>query len=469
MVRQTTERIALNARRDSPGEPLPINVDPIPIEDGAPTEGELREAVKDLTNGRAGGASGIRAEDVKAWLRDVQLEEDPKDGPANVAKGTGDNWRLFTSLAQAVWEHGEIPPQLLWVVVVLIPKGGGDYHGIGLLEPMWKVCERVMDKRLNAFDLHESLHGCRTGRGTGTAGIEAKLAQQLAHLEQVPFFGVFVDLKKAFDAMDRERCLLILEGYGAGPNMVWLVRNFWKEATMVCRASGNYSEPFQAGRGVTQGGPLSPKLFNILVVAVARECMRELQGGSELNEAETDQLMPSFFAIFYVDDAYLASWDPDFLQRALDILVDLFTRVGLETNVQKTQTMICTPGRIRTQLPTTSYNRMRQGVTTAGEWESQAVECQQCQGMMKASSLHCHLADQHQIYQQIVVAEELLEARAGVTYEAHPRYDGKLACPLPGCEGVLRDGWMIRRHFRDLHPLNKVIVPKEGLFPRCER
>ncbi len=73
----------------------------------------------------------------------------------------------------------------------------------------------MIDKRLNAFDLHESLHGCRMGRGTGTAGIEAKLAQQLAHLEQVPFYGIFVDLKKAFNAMDRERCLLILEGYGA--------------------------------------------------------------------------------------------------------------------------------------------------------------------------------------------------------------------------------------------------------------
>jgi hypothetical protein len=72
--------------------------------------------------------------------------------------------------------------------------------------------------------------------------------------------------------------------------------------------------------------------------------------------------------------------------------------------------MICTPGSICTQLPTASYNRMKQGVTLARKWESRAVECQQCQGTMKASSLCRHLADQHQIYQQIVVAEELLEA-----------------------------------------------------------
>jgi hypothetical protein len=56
--------------------------------------------------------------------------------------------------------------------------------------------------------------------------------------------------------------------------------------------------------------------------------------------------MADFFAIFYLDDAYLASWDLEFLQQALDILVNLIAHVGLETNVKKTQTMICTPGRI---------------------------------------------------------------------------------------------------------------------------
>ncbi len=76
------------------------------------------------------------------------------------------------------------------------------------------------DRQLNALPLHEALLGSRTGRGTGTALLEAKLAQQLAHLKQEPFYGVFLDLQKAFNAMVRERCLLILEGYGAGLNMV---------------------------------------------------------------------------------------------------------------------------------------------------------------------------------------------------------------------------------------------------------
>jgi hypothetical protein len=71
--------------------------------------------------------------------------------------------------------------------------------------------------------------------------------------------------------MHRERCLLVLEGYGAGLNMRRLVRHFGNNVQMVCRASGNYGVLFKASQGVTQGGPLSAKLVNILVDSIARE------------------------------------------------------------------------------------------------------------------------------------------------------------------------------------------------------
>ena len=87
---------------------------------------------------------------------------------------------------------------------MFLPKGGGEYRGIGLLEPLWKCIEILMDQRLQVINFHDSLHGFLSGRGTGTATIEVKLAQQLAYLEQQPLFGIFVDLKKAYNAMDRE-------------------------------------------------------------------------------------------------------------------------------------------------------------------------------------------------------------------------------------------------------------------------
>ena len=103
-------------------------------------------------------------------------------------------------LIQTIWMRGEIPRQMRWLIVVLIPKGGGDYRGIGLMEPMWKVLEIVMVSRMRAIEFHDCLHGSVPKRGTGTATTEVKLAQQLAYLEQEPWYGIFVDLRKAFDA-----------------------------------------------------------------------------------------------------------------------------------------------------------------------------------------------------------------------------------------------------------------------------
>ena len=120
------------------------------------------------------------------------------------------NWRLFVRLVQTIWRTGEIPRQLCWIIVVLLPKKDGGYRGIGLLEPIWKVIEAIMDRRLNVIPLHDCLRGYLAKRGTRTAITEAKLFQQLAFLDQVPLFSAFLDLKKAFGLMDRKRCLRIL-------------------------------------------------------------------------------------------------------------------------------------------------------------------------------------------------------------------------------------------------------------------
>ena len=68
--------------------------------------------------------------------------------------------------------------------------------------------------------------------------MEEKLVQQLAYREQAPLFCIFLDLKKVYDAMDRSRCLEILEDCGVGPRARRLIHRFWKLGEMACRAIG---------------------------------------------------------------------------------------------------------------------------------------------------------------------------------------------------------------------------------------
>jgi hypothetical protein len=56
---------------------------------------------------------------------------------------------------------------MLLTIVVLVQKGNtGEYRGIArLLEGVWKVLERVLDKRVAAIELHDCLYGFRAKRG----------------------------------------------------------------------------------------------------------------------------------------------------------------------------------------------------------------------------------------------------------------------------------------------------------------
>ena len=68
-----------------------------------------------------------------------------------------------------------------------------------------------------SLQLHEVLHRLRDRRVTGTATMELKLAQEHIIIDQYPLFLVFLYLSKSYDTVDRERLLITLEGYGAGP------------------------------------------------------------------------------------------------------------------------------------------------------------------------------------------------------------------------------------------------------------
>ena len=47
----------------------------------------------------------------------------------------GTNWYLFVRLIQMTWNTGTIARHMMWVAMVLLPKGGGDFRGIGMLKP----------------------------------------------------------------------------------------------------------------------------------------------------------------------------------------------------------------------------------------------------------------------------------------------------------------------------------------------
>ena len=100
--------------------------------------------------------------------------------------------------------------------------------------------------------------------------MELKLAQELARIDQDPLFLVFLDLIKAYDTMDRDLLLITREGYGAGPRLCGILEALWDCQQAIPRQNGFHGPALLATRGTTQGGLVSPTLFNVVVDNVIR-------------------------------------------------------------------------------------------------------------------------------------------------------------------------------------------------------
>ena len=63
------ERVALYCHVPPPGRTIPVEVNPLPVDNSIPEGAEVAEAVKRLQLNRLGRKLGMRAEHLRQWIR----------------------------------------------------------------------------------------------------------------------------------------------------------------------------------------------------------------------------------------------------------------------------------------------------------------------------------------------------------------------------------------------------------------
>ena len=114
-----------------------------------------------------------------------------------------------------------------------------------------------------------------------------------------------------------------------------------------------------------------------MVDVIVREWLRPILG-NESTTARVGEEIRQFQAAFYADNWLVQLRDPVRLQTLLDTLVSLFGSISLRTNVLKTKTIVCVPGRIRTCQSQETYTERMEGLTDVGKWKPKRVRCDVC-------------------------------------------------------------------------------------------
>ena len=114
------------------------------------------------------------------------------------------NWLKVVDIVQEEFQEWMLAKECMWKKVVLIQKRKGGFQGIGLVEILWKAVASLLNCRLTAaITYHDALHRFWAGRGTGTAALKAKLLQHLTAMMEAVLFELFLDIQKAYNALDR--------------------------------------------------------------------------------------------------------------------------------------------------------------------------------------------------------------------------------------------------------------------------
>lgn len=149
-----------------------------------------------------------------------------------------------------------------------------------------------------------------------------------------------MDLKEAFDTVSRKTVVEAVKGRGVREGLVERIEEVLRETRCSVRISGEEGEGFWTARGVRQGCPMSPILFNLVLADLEEELRKVKWGGTRIGEERV-------YLLLYADDMVLIAEKEEEMKSMLERLEGYIDRKGLEINVEKTKIVRFNRGRGR--------------------------------------------------------------------------------------------------------------------------
>ena len=166
---------------------------------------------------------------------------------------------------------GSQPSALCIGRTIYIPKGSQSsdalkYRPITIASHILRVFHKIMARRFDALlPLKYTQKGFRNGDGIAQHVLSLQAIIDGAKREHKPLSLVFLDVRKAFDSVSHDTIVLAMRRLGCPEPFLAYVRDLYSRSSTVIEHNGERSAPIFTRRGVKQGDPLSPFMFNAVI------------------------------------------------------------------------------------------------------------------------------------------------------------------------------------------------------------
>ncbi|KAH9312316.1 hypothetical protein KI387_027351 [Taxus chinensis] len=162
--------------------------------------------------------------------------------------------------------------------------------------------------------------------------------------EKTEIFCCFVDFRKAFDMVPREKLWCKMQELGIPLQFRATVHRLYVRVGIKIRTKTGTSESFRSDIGFKQGCPLSPTLLGLYIDQL--EELLNMEGGEGIWLGEYVIRL-----LLYADDLILIATSAQGLQKQLLTLEAFCKKIGMQVNISKTKIMVFSNRRKRNQQP----------------------------------------------------------------------------------------------------------------------